>query len=152
MDRNALEVVWAPRVLSVLRIITALLFMQHGTQKLFGFPPSDHAGPELFSLLGAQGLLEVLGGVLVLIGQFTRPVAFLLSGDMAAAYVMAHAPKSVFPALNGGDAAALYCFIFLYLAVAGSGSWRLDVRALDFFLAKRAPSKSWGSALVLRSN
>ena len=147
MDWNALQVVWAPRVLSILRIVMAVLFIQHGTQKLFGFPPSDHPAPVLFSLLGLQGLLELLGGGLILIGQATRPVAFLLSGDMAVAYVIGHAPKSVYPVLNGGDAAVLYCFIFLYLAVAGGGSWRLDARAADFFIAPprqpRAGSASW---------
>ena len=126
MHRTALDVVWAPRVLSILRIMTALLFMQHGTQKLFGFPPSEHPGPDLLSLLGFQGLVELLGGILILIGLFTRPVAFVLCGDMAVAYFMAHATKSFFPALNGGDAAVLYCFVFFYLAVAGGGSWSLD--------------------------
>lgn len=115
-----------PRMLAVLRIVTALLFMEHGTQKLLGFPPSPDPGPPLFSLLGVQGVIELVGGFLLLIGLFTRPAAFVLAGDMAVAYFMAHAPESFFPALNGGDAAVLYCFVFLYLAVAGGGAWRVD--------------------------
>ena len=124
MNTNALTA-WAPRVLSILRIVAALLFFMHGSQKLLGFPATDHA-PEMFSLPWIAGLLELVGGALLLIGAFTRPVAFLLSGEMAFAYWMAHAPKSVFPALNGGDAAILYCFVFLYLAFAGAGPWSID--------------------------
>jgi putative oxidoreductase len=112
---------WSPRLLAVLRIVTALLFMEHGAQKLIGFPPSDHASPEVFSLLGVAGILELVGGFFILIGLFTRPIAFVLAGEMAVAYWMAHAPKSIYPALNGGDAAILYCFIFLYLVAAGPG-------------------------------
>ena len=88
---------WTPRALSVMRIVTGLLFLEHGTGKLLGFPPSDHAAPALFSLIGVQGVLELVGGFLILIGLFTRPVAFILAGDMAVAYFMAHAPKSFFP-------------------------------------------------------
>jgi putative oxidoreductase len=117
---------WTAPMLSVLRIVVALLFMEHGTQKFFGFPPSANPGPALFSLLGVQGILEFVGGVLLLIGLFTRPVAFILSGDMAVAYFIAHAPRSFFPAVNGGDAAILYCFVFLYFAVAGGGFWSAD--------------------------
>jgi putative oxidoreductase len=117
---------WAPRMLSVLRIVAAAIFMVHGSQKLFGFPPSDHGSPELLSLMGLAGVLELFGGALLLVGLFTRPVAFVLSGMMAVAYFMAHAPKSVFPALNGGDAAILFCFVFLYLVFAGPGPWSLD--------------------------
>ena len=106
--------------------MAALLFMEHGTQKLFGFPPSPNPGPSLFSLLGLQGVLEFAGGLLLLFGFLTRPVAFLLSGDMAVAYFMAHAPRSLFPVLNAGDSAILYCFVFLYLAVAGGGPWSID--------------------------
>jgi putative oxidoreductase len=118
--------VWTPRALSILRIITGLLFLEHGTQKLLGFPPSEHAAPALFSLIGVQGVLELVGGVLILIGFFTRPVAFILAGDMAVAYFMAHAPKSFFPTLNGGQLAILFCFVFLYLAFAGGGEWSVD--------------------------
>lgn len=126
MTIATLETVWAPRVLSILRIVAALIFMEHGTQKLFGFPPSDRPSPELFSLLGLAGVLEFFGGILLVLGLFTRPVAFVLSGQMAVAYWMAHAPRSFFPILNGGDAAILYCFVFLYLAAAGGGAWSLD--------------------------
>jgi putative oxidoreductase len=117
---------WAPRILSVMRIVAAAVFMVHGSQKLFGFPPSDHGSPELLSLMGLAGILEFFGGALVLVGLFTRPVAFLLSGQMAVAYFMAHAPQNFFPALNGGDAAILFCFVFLYLVFAGPGPWSLD--------------------------
>jgi putative oxidoreductase len=117
---------WAPRILSVLRIVAAAVFMVHGSQKLFGFPPSEHGSPELLSLTGLAGILEFFGGALLLVGLFTRPVAFVLSGMMAVAYFMAHAPKSFFPALNGGDAAILFCFVFLYLVFAGPGPWSLD--------------------------
>ena len=102
---------WTPRALSVLRIVTGLLFLEHGTGKLLGFPPSDHAAPTLFSLIGVQGLLELVGGFLILIGLFTRPVAFILAGDMAVAYFMAHAPKSFFPTIIGGQLAILFCFL-----------------------------------------
>jgi putative oxidoreductase len=117
---------WAPRILSVLRIVAAAVFMVHGSQKLFGFPPSEHGSPELLSFMGLAGILEFFGGALLLVGLFTRPVAFVLSGMMAVAYFMAHAPKSFFPALNGGDAAILFCFVFLYLVFAGPGPWSLD--------------------------
>jgi putative oxidoreductase len=128
MNTAELQTVWAPRALALLRIVAALIFMEHGTQKLFGFPPSDNPGPPLFSLFGLAGVLEVVGGILLLIGLFTRPVAFVLSGQMAVAYWMAHAPQSFYPALNGGDAAILYCFVFLYLVAAGPGAWSLDGR------------------------
>ena len=121
-----LETVWAPRMLSVLRIVAALLFMEHGTQKLLGFPPSSNPGPALLSLSGIAGVLELFGGALLAAGLFTRPVAFILSGEMAFAYCIAHAPRSFFPILNGGDAAILYCFVFLYLAFAGGGPWSMD--------------------------
>lgn len=116
---------WAPYLLSVLRIVTAFLFMEHGTMKLFGFPAPMGDIP-LFSLMGVAGSLEVFGGFLILIGLFTRPVAFLLSGEMAFAYFMAHAPNGFWPVLNHGEPAALYCFIFLYLAAADGGPWSLD--------------------------
>jgi putative oxidoreductase len=114
---------WSPRMLSVLRIMTGLLYMEHGTQKFFAFPSP---GPALTPLLVVQGLLELGGGFLILIGLFTRPVAFILAGDMAVAYFMAHAPKALYPMLNGGDAAILYCFIFLFLFFAGGGPWSVD--------------------------
>jgi putative oxidoreductase len=126
MDLTQLETVWAPRVVGLLRIVTALLFMEHGAQKLLGFPPSDHGSPEILSLIWFAAVLELVGGFFVLIGLFTRPVAFILSGEMAFAYWMAHAPKSLYPALNGGDAAILFCFVFLYLAVRGPGAFSVD--------------------------
>ena len=117
---------WLPLALTILRIVVGLLFLEHGSQKILGFPPSDHPAPELLSLQGVQGVIELVGGVLILLGLFTRPVAFILSGDMAAAYFMAHAPKNFFPMMNGGDAAILYCFVFLYLVFAGGGRWSID--------------------------
>jgi putative oxidoreductase len=123
-----LPAAWAPRLLSVLRIVSALIFMAHGTQKLLGFPPAAEGmpPPPPLSLLWVGGVLEMVGGALLLIGLFSRPVAFLLSGEMAVAYWMFHAPAGPFPALNGGDAAILYCFVFLYIAAAGPGPWSLD--------------------------
>ena len=124
MDRlNA----YAPQALAVLRIVTALLFMEHGTQKLFGFPETEMS-PAFLSLPWLAGAIEVVGGILVLIGLFTRPAAFIMSGQMAVAYWMAHAPQSFFPVENGGDAAILFCFVFLYIFFAGPGAWSLDAR------------------------
>ena len=117
---------WSPLALSVLRIVVGLLFLEHGTQKILDFPPSPHGMPALLSLQGVQGIIELVGGVLILLGLFTRAVAFILSGDMAAAYFMAHAPKDFYPMMNGGDAAILYCFVFLYLVFAGGGRWSID--------------------------
>ena len=117
---------WSPRLLSILRIMAALLFFEHGTSKLFGFPPSGMGEIQLFSMIGLSAILESVGGFLLLIGLFTRPVAFILSGEMAFAYFMAHAPKGFFPAGNGGDAAILFCFLFLYLSSAGPGAWSVD--------------------------
>lgn len=105
---------WTPRALSVLRIVTGLLFLEHGTGKLLGFPPSNHAAPTLFSLIEVQGVLELVGGFLILIGLFTRPAAL--------GYFMAHAPKSFFPTINGGQLAILFCFVFLYLVFQAVGS------------------------------
>jgi putative oxidoreductase len=136
MQREVDYEVWAPRVLAVLRIMVGLLFLEHGTQKIFGFPASARAAPALLSLAGIQGCIEVLGGILIVIGLFTRPVAFILCGNMAVAYFMSHAPGSFFPVLNRGDAAILYCFVFLYLAVAGGGAWSLDAALRR---QKRAP-------------
>jgi putative oxidoreductase len=123
-----LETVWGPRALAMLRIVAALLFLEHGAQKLLGFPPlpPDRPMPELFTLFWFAGFLELVGGFLVLIGFLTRPVAFILCGEMAFAYWMGHAPNSLFPALNGGDAAILFCVIFLYLAVVGPGAFSVD--------------------------
>jgi putative oxidoreductase len=112
--------------LSILRIMSALIFMEHGTLKILGFPASDRPAPDILSLSGIAGVLELFGGALLVLGLFTRPVAFVLSGLMAFAYFIAHAPRSFFPILNGGDASILYCFVFLYLVFAGGGAWSLD--------------------------
>ena len=120
---------WSPRLLSVLRIVTALLFMMHGTAKLFQMPhQAMFDNLQLMSLMGLQGVLEAVGGFLLLIGLFSRPIAFILSGDMAVAYFIAHWPKGWLPILNGGDLAVLFCFVFLYLCVAGPGPWSVDAR------------------------
>jgi len=115
----------APHLLSVLRIVAAYLFIAHGTQKLFGFPA---AGPrfQLLSMLGAAGILEAGGGLLMLIGLFTRPVAFILAGEMAVAYFTQHAPRGAWPIVNGGELAVLYCFLWLYFVAAGPGPWSVD--------------------------
>lgn len=122
--------VWSARLHSVLRIVVAGLFLTHGTAKLLHVPhiPSfDNV--ELMSLVGIAGLLELVGGFLLLIGLFTRPVAFILSGEMAVAYFMAHGPRNLLPILNGGELAAIYCFVFLYFAAAGGGLWSVDERS-----------------------
>jgi putative oxidoreductase len=119
---------WSPRMLSVMRIAVALMLLQHGTAKLLGFPKLDWIGPD-FSLTspgGIAGFFELIGGALLVLGLFTRPVAFLLSGMMAVAYFMVHAPQGFYPIVNQGELAVVYCFVFLYLAVAGGGSWSLD--------------------------
>lgn len=127
----AWSVVWAPRAQALLRIVTAYLFLQHGTAKLFHVPHVEMFDQvQLMSLIGLAGVLELVGGVLVLIGLFTREAAFLLSGEMAVAYFMAHAPQGHFlmPMLNNGELAVLYCFVFLFLAAAGPGDWSLDAK------------------------
>lgn len=118
--------VWAPRVLSILRIVAALIFLEHGTQKLLGFPMGERAFVEFGTLSWWAGLIELITGVLLVVGLFTRAAAFIASGEMAVAYWMAHAPQSFFPVNNGGDAAVLYCFVFLYLVFAGPGPWSVD--------------------------
>jgi putative oxidoreductase len=120
---------WAPRLLSVLRIVVGLLFIEHGTSKLFGFPQMPNSeGLALFSVIGLSAILEFVGGLLLTVGLFTRVTAFVLSGEMAVAYFVAHAPKGFFPLLNHGEPAILYCFVFLYLAAAGGGPWSIDSR------------------------
>jgi putative oxidoreductase len=127
MNDQLLSNVWAPRLLAVLRIVSALLFLEHGLVKVFGFPPGAGPGQQpLLSFFGIAGLLETVGGVLLLIGLFTRPVAFVLAGEMAVGYFMIHAPQNFFPAINGGDAAILFCFVFLYLCAAGPGAWSVE--------------------------
>ena len=121
---------WSPRFLSILRIVTGFLFLWHGSQKLFGFPtamplaPGTEAPP--FAFLAGVGSLEITGGSLMMIGLFTRPVAFILSGMMSVAYFTIHAPQGGLPITNGGELAVIYCFIFLYLYFAGGGEWSLD--------------------------
>lgn len=120
---------WAPRFLSILRVMAALLFMEHGLMKLFHFPAAQPGVPDpLPMMLMAAAIIEVGGGALVALGLFTRVAAFICAGEMAVAYFMAHAPESMWPALNGGDAAILFCFIFLYLAFAGPGAWSIDAK------------------------
>jgi putative oxidoreductase len=115
-------------MLSVLRIVAALLFIEHGTQKLFGWPPGQmpRGTLNLVSQVGLAGILETFGGLALLLGVFTRPVAFLLAGEMAVAYFTAHFPRSFFPIKNGGESPVLFCFIWLFLMVAGAGPWSVD--------------------------
>jgi putative oxidoreductase len=118
---------WAPLLLGLLRIVAGLLFLSHGLVKLFGFPPGAQPGPQPFlTMFGIGGLVELVAGGLIALGLFTRPAAFLASGEMAVGYWMYHAPTAFYPAVNGGDAAILYCFLFLYLAAAGPGAFSLD--------------------------
>lgn len=118
---------YQPYAIGILRIVTALLYFEHGTQKAFSFPI---AGPDSLSALQlASALLEIIGGALIFFGWFTRPVAFILSGHMAFAYFMAHAPKSFFPVANGGDASILFCFVFLTLVATGAGAFSVDNRS-----------------------
>jgi len=119
---------YQPQALGVLRIMTALQFIEHGSQKLFDFPVGAHAGGSLTGLTLTAGILEFAGGILLALGLLTRPVAFLLAGEMAIAYFMAHMPRDFFPANNGGDAAISFCFIFLYLMFVGAGAFALDNR------------------------
>jgi putative oxidoreductase len=118
---------WGPRLRSLLRMVGTFLYMAHGTQKLFVWPTSEpgHA-VALVSLMGLAGMLEVFGGLLLFLGLFTRPVAFVLAGEMAVAYFMAHAPRGFWPILNHGELPVLFCFLFLYLAAVGGGPWSLD--------------------------
>jgi putative oxidoreductase len=117
---------WAPQLLSILRIVTGFLLVQHGTQKWLGFPTARAAPIELWSTTGISGALELVGGTLMLVGLFTRPVAFVLSGLMAFAYFLAHAPQGFWPIVNRGELAALYSFLFLYFAAVGGGPWSID--------------------------
>jgi len=117
---------YAPQALSLLRIVAALLFFQHGTSKVLGFPPFPMGDVPVGSLFWIAGVIEIAGGLLLLIGLLSRPVAFILSGEMAVAYWVTHAPQSTFPLLNHGEGAILFCFIFLLIAAAGPGPWSLD--------------------------
>jgi putative oxidoreductase len=118
---------YRPYALAILRIVTGLLFLEHGSQKLFGLPaPPPNGLPAALSFFWFGAVLEFFGGLLVLVGLFTRCAAFVLAGEMAVAYWLVHAPRSIFPVVNGGDAAILYCFVFLYLVFAGAGPWSID--------------------------
>ena len=120
---------WAPRLQSILRIVAAFMFISAGTMKLFGFPSFPGLSPvPLISELGLAGTLETLGGVFLLLGLFTRPVAFILAGEMAVAYFQVHFPQSFWPVINNGQPAVLYCFSWLYLSAAGAGPWSLDAK------------------------
>lgn len=128
---SRLRQAWEPRILSILRIVVGLLFLEHGSQKIFNFPSHTPARAFVLTTLspGLSGILELVGGTLIVLGLFTRPVAFLLSGEMAFAYFMVHAPRGFFPITtggNGGELAILYCFIFLYFSFVGAGVWSLD--------------------------
>jgi putative oxidoreductase len=128
MLNGILPASWQGYTHAALRIITGLLFLQHGTTKLFKFPLTDYFkdGVQIASLMGAAGLLELVGGILIIIGLFTRSVAFVLCGFMAVAYFMAHASQGFYPILNGGELAIMFCFVFLYLATAGAGPFSVD--------------------------
>jgi putative oxidoreductase len=118
---------WKPQALSVFRIIAGLMIIEHGMGKLLGFPAFPaYANVQPFSLIGAAGFIELIGGALLILGLWTQPAAFILSGEMAVAYFMSHAPKGFFPLVNGGSLAIIYCFAFLYLATAGAGPWSVD--------------------------
>ena len=119
---------WEPRFLSILRIVVGLLYLQHGLNKIFDFPPTKTHHPYVLFTLnpGLSGVLELVGGILLVLGLFTRPVAFILSGEMAFAYFMSHAPRSFYPLVNGGGLAIIFCFVFFYFFVAGGGVWSLD--------------------------
>jgi putative oxidoreductase len=127
MDTTAIGTVWAPRVLSILRIVSGLIILQYGLAKWFGWPAVKmFENLPWLSLFAIAGIFELVGGVLLVLGLFTRPVAFVLSGEMAAAYFIEHFPRSFFPILNHGELAVVLCFTFLYLAFAGGGPWSLD--------------------------
>jgi len=117
---------WQPQLLAILCIVAALLFIAHGTVKLFGFPVPFQMPGELPPMMLAAAIIELVAGTLILIGLFTRPAAFLASGQMAVAYWIGHAPQSPWPVANMGDAAVLFCFVFLYIAAAGPGAWSID--------------------------
>ena len=123
-----LRLTWEPRMLSILRIMVGLLYMEHGLAKILDFPHQPNHAPYALLTLnpGLQGLLELVGGLLLALGLFTRTVAFVLAGNMAVAYFMVHGSRSFFPLLNGGELAIVYCFIFLYFWIAGGGEWSLD--------------------------
>ena len=125
---------WSSRALAALRIVSGLLFLAHGVVKVFGFPAGAEPGQQdLLSLFGIGGLIELVTGLLLILGLFTRPAALIASGQMAVAYWMFHFPSSPYPAVNGGDAAILFCFVFLYIFTAGPGAWSIDDRSAKRF-------------------
>jgi len=147
---NDFPAVWTPRALAVLRIVTAYLFITHGTAKLFGIPHvAMFDGTPVFSLIGIAGVLELVGGAFLLVGLFTRPVAFILSGEMAVAYFVGHAPRGsvLVPMLNEGELAVVYCFVFLFMAAAGAGDWSVDaLRSRDPGMTR--PERARGPGLA----
>jgi putative oxidoreductase len=123
---EAFRAEWTPRVLSILRIVAGLLFLQHGLTKYFGWPGAQPPTFQVFALVGLAGAIEIIGSLMLIAGFFTRIAAFIMSGEMAFAYFMSHLPRNFFPINNGGSLAVLYCFVFLYLVFAGPGPWSLD--------------------------
>ena len=127
MTLNETCAAWSPRILSILRIMSGLLLLQHGTAKILGFPAlKQFENVQIASMSGAAGVIELIGGALLVLGLFTRSAAFITSGMCAVAYFMAHASRSFYPIANGGELAALYCFVFFYLIFAGPGPWSVD--------------------------
>ena len=124
---DAFRAEWSPRVLSVLRIVAALCFLQHGLTKYLGFPGTAPAHLLIWPA-GIAGAIEIIGSLLLLVGFYTRCAAFIMSGEMAVAYFLSHQPRGFFPYNNGGEPAVMYCFVFLYFAFAGGGPWSLDAR------------------------
>lgn len=134
MTTSQISTTWqtySPQLLSILRIVAAFMFVMNGTMKLFAFPigmPPDGGTANLISEIGLAGILEFFGGFMILIGLFTRPVAFILAGEMAVAYFQGHAPHGLWPIVNGGTSAVLYCFLWLYISAAGAGPWSVDAK------------------------
>lgn len=126
MSLKSSSSVWGGRLLSILRIVSSALLMQHGGQKIFSFPAEANGPYQIFSLMGLAGILELFGGLLLLVGLFTRKVAFILAGFMAVAYFIGHARGGLFPLVNGGELAVILCFVYLYISSVGGGDWSLD--------------------------
>jgi putative oxidoreductase len=131
-------------MLSVMRIVVALVYLQHGTQKMIGFPPTSMAPPEMFSLIWYAGVIETVGGLLLVLGLLTRPAAFIVAGELAYIYFFAHQPRGLWPAVNGGNLAIAYCFTFLYVFFAGPGPWSLDSLIFGRNRTDTAPSPTSG--------
>ena len=142
--------IWTPRVLSVVRIVIALLFIEHGTQKLVGFPPGGPGPVPMGSMLGAAALIEILGGTLLFFGLFTRFAAFIMCGEMAVAYFTVHAPRGPFPVVNQGEPAILFCFLFLFFVFSGAGSWSLDALIWKKPMPKTMPTQ-WNGPRPVRT-